>query len=264
MSLDSVPILALFVATILIVMLPMEGGYRLGRMEHRLSKQEKESPVAAIAAAVLALLAFILAFTFGIASNRLDARKELVQEEANKIRAAWLQSDFLPEPDRTEAKGLFRDYLKARIELVQSPNSEHLKSVISQAEQIQSRLWDMAVTNARRDMNSDVAALYIGSLTDVIAIHASRVALAIHSRIPQGIWFTLLAVTVLGMIGVGYQVGIAGSKRTLAMLLLAIAFASVIAIIGALDRPIGGFSVPQQPLINLLSSMETISGHGKD
>jgi hypothetical protein len=28
--------------------------------------------------------------------------------------------------------------------------------------------------NARKDMNSDVGALYIESLTDVIAIHASR------------------------------------------------------------------------------------------
>ena len=101
------------------------------------------------------------------------------------------------------------------------------------------------------------------SLTDVFAIHASRVALAIHTRIPEGIWLTLMAITILGMIGVGYQVGIAGSKRTLAMPLLAIAFASVIAIIGALDRPIGGFTVPQQPLIDLVSSMETISGHDR-
>src|SRR4051812_16795106 len=100
MTLDSVPIVAFFFATILLVMLPIEGGYRLGRMEHRLSKREKESPVAAIAGTVLALLALILAFTFGIASSRFDARKELVREEANKIRAAWLQSDFLPEPDR--------------------------------------------------------------------------------------------------------------------------------------------------------------------
>jgi hypothetical protein len=73
-----VPVVALFVTTILIVMLPMEGGYRLGRMAHRRSKQEKESSVSTIAGAVLALLAFMLAFTFGIASNRFDARKELV------------------------------------------------------------------------------------------------------------------------------------------------------------------------------------------
>ena len=263
MTLDAVPVVALFVATILIVMLPIEGGYRLGRMAHRRSKQEKESSVSTSAGAVLALLAFMLAFTFGIASNRFDARKELVREDANKIRTAWLQSDILPEPDRAEANGLFRDYLKARIELVQSPDAERVKSVLSQAEQIQGRLWAMAVTNARKDMNSDVAALYIKSLTDVFAIHASRVAVGIQARIPEGIWLTLMAITILGMIGVGYQAGIAGSKRTLAMPLLAIAFASVIATIAALDRPIGGFTVSQQPLIDLLSSMKTISDREK-
>ena len=263
MTLDAVPVVALFVATILIVMLPIEGGYRLGRMAHRRSKQEKESSVSTSAGAVLALLAFMLAFTFGIASNRFDARKELVREDANKIRTAWLQSDILPEPDRAEANGLFRDYLKARVELVQSPDAERVKSVLSQAEQIQGRLWAMAVTNARKDMNSDVAALYLKSLTDVFAIHASRVAVGIQARIPEGIWLTLMAITILGMIGVGYQVGIAGSKRTLATPLLAIAFASVIATIAALDRPIGGFTVSQQPLVDLLSSMQTISDREK-
>ena len=263
MTLDAIPVVALFVTTILIVMLPMEGGYRLGRMAHRRSKQEKESPVSTIAGAVLALLAFMLAFTFGIASNRFDARKELVREEANKIRIAWLQSDILPEPDRAESKGLLQDYVKARVELVQSPNSERVKSVLSQAERVQGRLWEIAVTNARKDMNSDVMALYMESLTEVIAIHALRVAVGIQGRIPEGIWLTLMALTILGMIGVGYQAGIAGSKRTFAMPLLAIAFASVIATIAALDRPIGGFAVSQQPLIDLLSSIQTISGREK-
>ena len=72
-----------------------------------------------------------------------------------------------------------------------------------------------------------------------------------------------MTLTILGMIGVGYQAGIVGSKRTLAMPLLAIAFASVIAAIAALDRPNGGFAVTQQPLIDLLSSMQTISGREK-
>src|SRR5262245_5812187 len=84
MELDAVPILALFVLAVLVVMTSIEGGYRLGRIFHRRSKQEKESPVTAVAGAVLALVAFMLAFTFGIAANRFDARKELVREEANK------------------------------------------------------------------------------------------------------------------------------------------------------------------------------------
>jgi hypothetical protein len=116
----------------------------------------------------------------------------------------------------------------------------------------------MAVTNARKDMNSDVAALYIESLNEVFAVHASRVAVGLQMRIPVGIWLALAILTILGMMAVGYQAGIAGSKRTLAMPLLAIAFASVIALIGSLDRPtVVITTVPQQPLIDLLSSMKS-------
>jgi len=59
---------------------------------------------------------------------------------------------------------------------------------------------------------------------------------------------------------VGYQAGIAESRRTLAMPILAIAFACVVALISSLDQPIGGFTltqVSQQPLIDLLSDMDS-------
>jgi hypothetical protein len=43
--------------------------------------------------------------------------------------------------------------------------------------------------------------------------------------------------------------------------MLAVALASVIVIIGPLDRPTGGFTtVSQQPLIDLLSSMGAVAG----
>ena len=260
MNLDSVPILALFASAVVIVMISIEGGYRLGRIFHRKSKQEKESPVSAVAGAVLALVAFMLAFTFGIAANRFDARKDLVREEANRIRIAWQRSDFLPEPDRDQAKSLIRQYLVDRVAVVQSDGLERLKDVVSRAEQIQARLWNQAVTDARKDMNSNVGTLYIEALNDLSAVHASRVAVGLQMRIPHGIWLTLAALTILGMIAVGYEVGITGSKRTLVMPLLAVAFASVITIIGSLDRPVGGFTtVSQQPLADLLSSIDLVS-----
>jgi len=257
MNLDTIPILALFVAVTLVVMISIEGGYRLGLIFHRRSKQEKESPVSAVAGAVLALVAFMLAFTFGIAANRFDDRKELVREEANKIRIAWQRSDFLPESDRDGARSLLRQYLADRISAVQPNKSEQIGEVISRAEDIQGRLWEMAVGNARKDMNSNVATLYVEALNDLSAVHASRVAVGLQARIPGGIWLTLAALTILGMIAVGYEVGIAGSKRTLVMPILAVAFASVITIIASLDRPVGGFTgVSQRPLTDLLNSIE--------
>jgi hypothetical protein len=253
-------IFAFFVGTILLVMVSIEGGYRLGRSGQHSSGKEKESPISAIESSVLALLAFILAFTFGIASNRFDGRRELVRSEANAIRTTWQRSDFLPEPESAEAKGLLRAYLHARSSAFQSAEEERVQSVLEEAEQIQGRLWAMAVAHGERDLNSDVAALYIESLNEMFAIHASRVAIGLQMRIPPGIWLTLGILACLGMSMVGYKAGVIESTRTLAMPVLAIAFASVIALISSLDHPIGGFtftSVSQQPLIDLLSDIDS-------
>lgn len=76
-------------------------------------------------------------------------------------------------------------------------------------------------------MNSDVAALYIESLNGVIDLHATRVAVALQARVPVGIWVALLSLTVFGMVAVGYQIGIAGSKRSLAQPILALSFSMV-------------------------------------
>jgi hypothetical protein len=250
---DVILLIVFFVSTILVVTVSIEGGYRLGRIAHSRSEEEKESPVSAIAGAVLALLAFILAFTFGIASNRFDARKELVRDDANKIRTAWLLSDFVPETDRAEVKGLIRKYLELRLAASQSGNVERLHRLLIQSEQIQDRLWTLVVKNAK---NMEAAFLFIGSFTAMFGVQASRLAVGLQDRIPETVWGVLGALTILGMITMGYRTGIAGSKRTLAMPLLAIAFASVITLIASLDRPFGGLTrVSQQPLVDLLSSI---------
>ena len=187
MRIDSIPIWALFVGTIIIVMLAIEAGYRLGRVAHRRSEDEKESPVSAIAGTILGLAAFMLAFTFGIVSERHDAKKGLVRDDAISIRTAWQRSDFLPETDRAEAKDLLRQYVDLRVTFAQvrSIDPDRVKSLLSETQRIQDRLWNMAVANARKDMNSDVAALYIESLNEVSAIHARRVAVGIQGACPS-------------------------------------------------------------------------------
>jgi hypothetical protein len=118
----------------------------------------------------------------------------------------------------------------------------------------------MAVANARKDMNSDVAALYIDSLNAVIGVHAERVAVAIQTRIPREIWVILYSLTILGMLSVGYQTGVQGAKRPIARPLAAVsfalAFAVVFTLIAGLNRPDSGLlSVNQQPLIDLANAM---------
>jgi hypothetical protein len=138
---------------------------------------------------------------------------------------------------------------------------ERMKSVLSETQRLQDRLWNMAVANARKDMNSDVAALYIESLNEMNGIHALRVAVGIQARVPSEIWLALYCITILGMMSVGYQTGIAGSKRSMAGPILAVSFALVFALIASLDRPDSGIiKVSQQPLIDLRNSMAAAAG----
>jgi hypothetical protein len=263
MSIHALSIWAVFAATIIVVMATIEVGYRLGRARHRKSEDEKESPVSAIAGAILGLAAFMLAFTFSIVSQRFDARKGYVRDDAVAICAAWQRSDFLPAADRAEAKALLRQYVDERVTFAEagSLEPERVKSVLGETRRIQDRLWNMAVANARKDMNSDVAALYIDSLNQVNGIHAIRVAIGIQARVPNEIWLALYFITILGMMSVGYQTGISGSKRSISWPILALSFALVFGLIASLDRPDSGvMTVNQQPLIDLRNSMDATAG----
>ena len=124
MHVDAIPIWAMFVATIIIVMVAINVGYRLGHAIHRRSADEKESPVSAIAGAILGLAAFMLAFTFGIVAERYAAKRALVRDEAIAIRTAWHRSDFLPETDRGVAAALLRQYVDVRVKFVHAGNLE--------------------------------------------------------------------------------------------------------------------------------------------
>jgi len=229
-------------------------GWRLGVSSHRKSQDEKEAPVSGLSAAVLGLTAFMLVFTFSIVSDRYDAKRALVREDANAIRTTYLRASFLPEPDRAETRNLIRRHLDLRLGFVRANGDEPFDTVQAETDRIQRRLWDLAVSNAERDMNSDVAALYIESLNNMFEIHASRVAIGLQARIPPAVWVILYALTVLGMISMGYHAGIAGSKWSKATVILAVSFAMMTTVIASFDRP-GGSRVTQQPLADLQRSI---------
>lgn len=257
MNLDAIPVWVFFVGTVLLVMVFIEAGYRLGTVAHRTSEEEKESPISGVAGAVLGLTAFILAFTFAIVADRYDARKALVREDAHAIRVAYQRADFLPAPDRAESKQLLKRYLEARLAYGESGEGTagEVAPLLVENDRIQRRLWRIAVANAERDMNSDVAALYIESLSEMERVHAYRLAIGVRTRIPTSIWLVLYALTILGMVSMGYHAGIAGSRRSKATWIVAIAFALVISLIASLDRPAGFIRVTQQPLADVRDLM---------
>ena len=57
---------------------------------------EQEGPTGLLVGSILALLAFLLAVTMGMASDRFDARRAVVLDEANAIGTTYLRAGYLP------------------------------------------------------------------------------------------------------------------------------------------------------------------------
>jgi hypothetical protein len=256
MKMDDIPIWLLFIGTVVIVVGTIELGYLIGKEARRRKEDEKEAPVSAIAGTVLALLAFILAFTFGIVANRYDARRELVREQANAISTAFDRTDFLPEAMGAESKDLFRTYTDTLILAGSADNVANLPAEIGELKVIESQLWEIAVANVRAGDTTDISALYVDSLNHMNDVLATRIAVAVESRLPIELWIMLYVLVGLAMIAVGYQTAIANSQRTWMLIVLALSFSIVIILIAALDDPERGYiAVSQQPLRNVRAGM---------
>jgi len=261
---DLIPIWLLLIGTVLVMVLFIEFGFRLGKHAQVNAKKAQTSQVRAIMGAGLGLLAFMLAFTFSTAQSHFEARVQSLAEEARIARNAFLQADLLKEPYRAQAKELLRDYIKLRSERRTSSNtsiSEQLADLIQTSEDIQHQLWLLAAQNQKQkkasqaeDKDSELFMVSILTLTD---IHYPRVHSAVMNRIPFTIWITLYLMAALSMVIMGYQAGLTDRRSPVATITLAFAFSAVIILITDLDRPIMSFfEINRQLLVDLHEDME--------
>lgn len=249
---DALPLWGLFAVILLVVLLSVEFGYRLGRYRRSRHEEEKEAPLGTMVGATLGLLAFILAFTFGLAAQRFDTRRQVLLEEANAIGTTYLRAGMLPERGQ-EVRDMLRDYVAARLDAVQSGK---LAEGIRLSEDIQQKVWTEAETVGSKNPDSIVVGLFVQSLNQMIDLHASRMQAGIRSRIPGAIWVGLVTVAVLSLMAMGYFEGLTGTRRSLAVFAVAIAFSVVIELIADLDRPQEGIlRISQQALLDVQRSM---------
>ena len=250
--LDAVPLWGLLPIIVVLVLATIEGGYRLGSNRSRRSDREKDAPVGAMVGTTLGLLAFMLAFTFGMAASRFDTRKQLVLDEANAIGTTYLRTAMLPE-ERDGIRALLRSYVDARLEAVRS---DRVAEAILRSEEIQGQVWSAATRVGLHHPDSIVVGLFVQSLNELIDIHAKRVTAGLRNRIPGAIWMALLTIATLSLGAMGYHIGLVGTTRSLAIIVVAVSFSAVIALIADLDRPQEGtLTVSQQALIDLQQSM---------
>ncbi|NCF17820.1 MAG: ABC transporter substrate-binding protein [Haliea sp.] len=257
-NLESAPLSVVFAVMVLIVLLAIESGFLLGRTNRKQIQEAQVNPVSTSVGAVLAMMAFVIAFTFGSANTRFDARKAALLEDVTAIQTAYLRASLLPEPQRTTVRNLLRDYVQARAGIVYAYGQpDTLELVQQRALVLQELMWSHVQTLAEAGGEDKVYVLVVRALNDVFNLHTKRVVLGAHYRIPSAMWMALIVASGVAMFAVGFQFGIVGNRRIHTVnLALALTFALVMVLAFDLDRAGEGLvAINQQPMIDLYQSM---------
>jgi hypothetical protein len=113
-------------------------------------------------------------------------------------------------------------------------------------------LWSEVVALTESTPTTVVTGLFVQSLNEVLDLHAKRLAVALHNRIPFTIFITLYFVAFLSMAMMGYQAGLTGKRAPIASLALILVLSAVMILIIDLERPAQSvFNVSQRAMIEL-------------
>jgi len=205
--------------------------------------------VATLESATLALLALMIGFTFAMALTRFEGRRAGLLHEANAIGTTALRARLLPDPERTAALKLLREYVQSRLEVSNRTLSEpELRALIKRSTTLQEALWQQAKTMADKDRAMVPTGLFIQSLNEMIDSQTERVD-AYRNRLPIVVVLGLFGIAAVGGGFSGYSAGVGGLRTRPPIYVTGLLVAAVIVLILDLDRPQEGFiKVDQSPM----------------
>jgi hypothetical protein len=201
------------------LVLSLEIGYRVG------AKRVKTTPNAfegfgAIEGAVFGIFGLLLSLSFFGAASRLDARRQLIVNEANAIASAYARIDLLPNTEQPEVRRLFRDYLDQRIRISESSNEEQALSETPKATKLEQAIWSRAISATKQ--GAPGVPLLLPALNQMTEIASSK-AIAVQTHLPALVFYFLLAAALLSGLVAGF--GMARGQRNCLSIL---AYASIV------------------------------------
>ena len=234
-----------------------ETGCFVGLRIYRNKDEPRKAIIGGVQGAVLGLLGLLLGFTFSMAVNRYDLRRDLVLQEANAIGTTYLRASFLPENQIVRVQELLSSYADTRLNLYDAGTDKSQRAEVEKkSNDLQALLWDEAVTATGKSQTAVVVS-FITSLNEMIDLDATRIQ-AGRSKVPVAVWLLVLVVGCAGCYASGYNSGANGTRSAFANLLLPVLVTIVIVIIADLDRPYRGLvGVTQQPLLDLKENIKS-------
>ena len=247
--LAGLPVALVFVVVVAFALVAYEVGFRVGRLRDAGPGDDPEGAAGLVAGSLLALFAFMLAVTMGMAADRFEARRELVLEESNAIETTFLRAGFLPEAERDEIRDLLREYIPVRIAV---RGLEQLQENDRRSGELQDEMWVITERLAIESPESTALGTFITSLNEMIDVENARLVVGVYGRVPTTIIDVLLLGGLLSTFVLGYHAGLGRRRLLTSTALFIVVLSSVVTLIIDLDWPRDGLiSVSQQALIDL-------------
>jgi nucleotidyltransferase/DNA polymerase involved in DNA repair len=242
-----------------LLIVSIEIGYVFGRRGTQEANDGTSGTFLGVMGSVLGLLALLLAFSFSMAATRYDQRKQLLVKEANAIGTSYLRTNLLTAPAETQLQDLLREYVDARLAQHDAGiDPDKVKQTAAVTEQLQTKLWNLAAAEARKDSHSLSAAQVVQSVNDVIDVSAEQAA-AYRNHVPEVILWMLLATALASGALVGCAFGRSRERHLTATIVFAAMTTVVVLALFDLDRPRRGLMrVSQQAMTDLRTTMQPV------
>jgi hypothetical protein len=219
----------------LVMLVGVEFGFRIGcRVE---ADQSAHEGLGAMEAAIFGLLGLLLGFAFAGATSRLDARRQLIVNEANAIGTAYLRLDLLPPSAQAELRQLFHKYLEARFLAYENvADAETTDRFIARGAQLQQDIWARAIAASHLDPTQNTTRLALPAINEMIDVTTAR-TVAGRTRLPGLVLALLLVVALASALTAGYAMAKRKRRSVMHHVLYAAAVATTVYVVMDLDNP---------------------------
>jgi hypothetical protein len=254
--LNATPLWLLVLALFLALLAAREAGAWISRRLAPQHVEEDDSERGFILSGVLGLLALLIAFTFGLALDRYQTRRDLVVTEANAIGTAEMRVRLLDAPHAARLSGMLHDYAETRLRYGEATAAE--KPPLQQASADLRGLIQTETLNALRPVRTTpLATLVAPAINETLDIGAAREA-AHQARVPTAVIVVLIlyALVSAGVLGAALKGARHGHRAMTGLMFLLLTLA--LGLILDLDRArSGAIVISQEPMAALVRSLRT-------
>lgn len=202
----------------------------------RALEPDEREKLAFILGTILTLLSLIIGFTFSMAIERYNQRKNYEEEEANAIGTEYLRADLLPAADAKKIQALLIEYLDQRILWHQTRAEDHLRQISADTARLQNEMWS-AVKGAAKAEPTPLAALAASGMNDVLNSQGYTQA-AWWNRIPFSAWFLVVAMSICCNLLLGFATRDSKAKfRSTVLLVLPLVLSFSFFLLADIDSP---------------------------